>query len=226
MLQRLPAHPRTLMLALMKADDETFDPIWALSRHMPFLWMLFSIHDWREAAAAYFGGLQAALAEIDEGEEIVFGLFQQFRERTAARRIYWRSLCDWLQERLFPDRPPPNGELNIARCCPAFLEQQIESLEQALQGRHDAEEKWPEHFKIIGYLSAIDSKHRYLHLNPAYRPVRCGPFVAAHLSLNRVAPTESLIYELRLLRAFDREWFDHVYAIALTLGLAHRSLES
>ncbi len=225
-LQRLPAHPRTLMLALMKADDETFEPTWALSRHMPFLWMLFSIHDWREAAAAYFGGLQVVLAEIDEGGEIVFGLFQQFRERAAARRIYWRSLCDWLQERLFPDRPLQNGELNIARRCPAFLEQQIEPLEQALQGRHDAEEKWPERSEIIGYLPAIDPKRRYLHLNPAYHPVRCSPFVAAHLSLNRVAPTESLIYELRLLRTFDREWFDHVYAIALTLGLAHQPPES
>jgi len=221
-LQRLPAHPRALMLALMKADDETFEPIWALSRQMPFLWMLLFIHDWREAAAAYFGGLQSALAEIDEGGEIVFGLFQRFGERAAARRIYWRSLCDWLQERLFPDRPLPNGELNIARRCPAFLEQQIEPLEQALQGRHDAEERWPEGYEIIGYLSAIDPKHRYLHLNSIYRAVRCSPFVAAHLSLNRVAPTESLIYELRLLRTFDREWFDHVYAIALTLGLAHR----
>ncbi len=219
-LQRLPVHPRTLMLALMRADDETFEPTWALSRQMPFLWMLFSIHDWREAAAAYFGGLQSALAEIDEGGEIVFGLFQQFRERAAARRIYWRSLCDWLQERLFPDRSLPNGELNMARRCPAFLEQQIDRAEPELQGRHDAEERWPEGSEVIGYLSAIHPGRRYLHLNPIYRPVRCGPFVAAHLSLNRIAPTESLIYELRLLRAFDRAWFDHVYAIALTLGLA------
>ena len=79
---------------------------------------------------------------------------------------------------------------------------------------------------VSGQTLAIDPKRRYLHLNPAYRPVRCSPFVAAHLSLNRVAPTESLIYELRLLRTFDREWFDHVYAIALTLGLAHRPPES
>ena len=130
------------------------------------------------------------------------------------------------QPRWRPHNHNSNGELNIARRCPAFLEQQIEPLEQALQGRHDAEEKWPESSEIIGYLSAIDPKHRYLHLNPAYRPVRCGPFVAAHLSLNRIAPTESLIYELRLLRMFDREWFDQVYAIALTLGLAHRPPES
>ena len=69
-------------------------------------------------------------------------------------------------------------------------------------------------------------KYRYLHLDPFYRPVRCAPFVAAYLSLNGIVPTEQLIYELRLLRAFDREWFDTIYAIALTLGLAHRPLES
>jgi hypothetical protein len=56
--------------------------------------------------------------------------------------------------------------------------------------------------------------------------VRCAPFVTAHLSLNGIAPTERLICELRLLRAFDREWFDNVYAIALTLGLAQQSPES
>ena len=66
----------------------------------------------------------------------------------------------------------------------------------------------------------------YAHLNPEYRPVRYAPFIAAHLSLNGIAPSERLIYELRLLRAFDREWFDSVHAVALTLGLAQRPLES
>ncbi|MDQ5908335.1 MAG: hypothetical protein QG599_426 [Pseudomonadota bacterium] len=138
-----------------------------------------------------------------------------------------RNLCDWIQERLFSDQKlPGNSELNIARRCPSFLEQQIESREQELQGRHDAEEKWPESAGIIGFLPGIDVKRRYLPLNPVFRSVRCAPFVAAHLSLQGIVPTESLIHELQLLRVFDRDWFDNVYAIALTLGLAHRPLES
>jgi hypothetical protein len=226
-LRRLPAYPRTLALALLKADDGAFESVWSLSKQMPFLWLLLSVTDWREVMTPYFGLLRTALAEMDAGEELVFSLFQGFRERASARRIYWRPLCDWLQERLFPDQElPRNSELNIARRCPTWLEQQIEPMEQELQGRHDAEEKWPESAEIISFISDIDPKRRYLHLNPAFRSVRCAPFVAAHLSLQGMIPDESLIYELRLLRIFDRDWFDNVYAIALTLGLANRPLES
>lgn len=230
-LRCLPKHPRALALALLKADEQTFETVWSLSRLMPFLWTLLAVNDWRETATAYFGGLQTTLAEVDAGEEIVFDLFQSFRERTSARRSYWRPLCDWLQERLFPNQPlPRNSELTVARRCPSFLEQQIESsLERELMGRHDAEEKWPESHEITDWMGRMDSwmkQYRYLHLESFYRPVRCAPFVAAHLSLHGIAPTERLICELRLLRAFDREWFDSVYAVALTLGLARQTLES
>jgi len=226
MLRRLPTHPRTLALAVFKADDETFDPVWSLSRQMPFLWILLAVNDWREAATAYFGGLQATLAEMEGGAEMVFGWFQNFRKRATNRRAYWRPLCDWLQELLFPEQPLKGSELSMARCYPSCLEQQIVLMEQELQGRHVSGEKWPESFEIMSRQQDIAPEYRYVHLDPFYQPVRCAPFVTAHLSLNGIAPSERLIYELRLLRAFDREWFDSVYAIALTLGLAQRPLEA
>jgi hypothetical protein len=226
MLRRLPAHPRTVALALFKADDETFNPVWSLSRQMPFLWILLAVNDWREAATAYFRGLQATLTEIEGGAEMIFGLFQEFRERATNRRAYWRPLCDWLQELLFPEQPLKGSELSMARCYPSCLEQQIVLMEQELQGRHVSGEKWPESFEIMSRQQDIAPEYRYVHLDPFYQPVRCAPFVTAHLSLNGIAPSERLIYELRLLRAFDSEWFDSVYAIALTLGLAQRPLET
>ncbi len=225
-LRRLPAYPRTLALALFKADDETFEPVWSLSRQMPFLWVLLAVNDWREAATAYFRGLQATLAEMEGGAEMIFGLLQGFRERASARRPYWRPLCDWLQELLFPEQPLKGSELSMARCYPSCLEQQIALMEQELQGRHVSGEKWPESVEVMGWRREIAPKYHYDRLDPFYRPVRCAPFVAAHLSLNSITPNERLIYELRLLRAFDREWFDNVYAIALTLGLAQRPLEA
>lgn len=226
-LRCLPTYPRTLALALLTAEDQTFETVWSLSRQMPFLWALLAINDWREAATVCFGGLQATLAEMEGGVEIAFDPFQKFRERASARRPYWRPLCDWLQERVFPDKKlSKTSELRVARCCPAFLEQQIEPLEQELQGRHDSEEKWPESVEVMDWRRHIAPRYCYAHLDPFYQPVRCAPFVAAHLSLNGIAPDERSIHELRLLRAFDREWFDSVYAIALTLGLAKRPLES
>ena len=158
--------------------------------------------------------------------EFVFELFQSFRERASARRSYWRPLCDWLQELLFPEQPLKNSELSMARCYPSCLEQQIALMEQELQGRHVSGEKWPESFEMMSRRQDIAPKYRYAHLDPFYQPVRCAPFIAAHLSLNGITPNERLIYELRLLRAFDREWFDNIYAIALTLGLAQRPLEA
>jgi hypothetical protein len=225
-LRRLPAYPRTLALALFKADDETFEPVWSLSRQMPFLWVLLVVNTWREAATVYFGGLKATLTEMEVGAEMIFGLFQGFRERASARRPYWRPLCDWLQEQLFPDQSLKKSELNMARRCPSILEQRIELLEQELQRRHDSEEKWPESVEVMGWRRDIAPKYRYDRLASFYQPVRCAPFIAAYLSLNGITPNERLIYELRLLRAFDREWFDNVHAIALTLGLAQRPLEA
>ena len=225
-LCHLVTHPRTLTLALLKADDETFEPMWALSRQMPFWWALLAINDWWEAAITYFGGLQTTLAEIDAGGEIVFNLFQRFRERVSARRIYWRALCDWLQERLFPSQPlPKNSELSMAQRFPVFLKQQIETAELELMSRHDAEEKWPEGSEVMSRLKDLAPKYHYHHLGSFYRPVRCAPFVAAHFSLKGITPPGALVYQLRLLRAFDRDWFDTVYAIALTLGLAALPLE-
>lgn len=225
-LRRLPAYPRTLALALFKTDDETFEPVWSLSRQMPFLWVLLAANDWREAATAYFGGLQVTLAEVVTDRKFVFELFQSFRERASARRSYWRPLCDWLQELLFPTQSLKSSELSMARCYPSCLEQQIVLMEQELQGRHVSGEKWPESFEMISRRQDIAPEYRYAHLDPFYQPVRCAPFIAAHLSLNGITPNERLIYELRLLRAFDREWFDNIYAIALTLGLAQRPLEA
>ena len=180
-LRRLAVHPRTLALALIESDDETFEPMWALSRQMPFLWTLLAINDWRDAAVAYFSGLQITLDDVDASGEIVFDLFRGFRERASARHIYWRALCDWLQKRLFPNRSlPKNSELSMARQFPAFLEQQIGTAEQGLMGRHDAEEKWPESVEVMGRLQSIAPKYRYDHLGSFYRSVRCAPRTARH----------------------------------------------
>lgn len=53
-LCRLAIRPRTLALALMKADDETFEPMWALSRQMPFWWTLLAVNDWRSGDGLFW----------------------------------------------------------------------------------------------------------------------------------------------------------------------------
>jgi hypothetical protein len=62
---------------------------------------------------------------------------------------------------------------------------------------------------------------RFALLGEPFRPVRCAPFVAANAALLASGFLDGrLVLELRLLRAFDAEWFDTACAFALTLGLA------
>lgn len=222
-LCRLVAHPRTLVQALFRVEEQSFDAVWSLSTQMPFLWILVPITDWLEAATRYFGGLDKTLCEIDGGEEIVYGLFQGFRERASVRRLFFRPLCDWLQEWLFPLRIlPSSSELKMARMYSAFLEQEIGREEQALMSRHDADERWPTGDEVIAHMDQVDQwmqVYHYAHLAEFYRPVRCAPFVCASWSLHGIEVTEQPIYQMRILRGFDREWFDRVHAIALTIGL-------
>jgi hypothetical protein len=255
-LTRLVSYPQTLALALLKADDELFDCVWTLAEQLPFSWSLLSVSCWAEAATLYFQSLRTALGDIDTNGDIVFGVFQQFRERTSLRREYWSALCDWLQQRIFKDKPLQSSPLQLARQVPAFFDEQIDEAERELQSRHDAEEHWPKSDEIMQRVdhNFVDLKYQYQRLSTlnrtdrCLRSVRCAPFVAANLSINSIVSsdclisefqqtepinlfqlsiiTDNLIYELRLLRAFDSEWFDAVYAISLTLELSRLPLES
>jgi hypothetical protein len=253
----LVSHPQTLALALLKADDDLFDCVWSLAEQLPFSWSLLSANCWQNAAKLHIQSLQSALGEIDANGDIVFGIFQQFRERACSRREYWSSLCDWLHKSVFKDKPLQNSPLLIARKLPSFFDEQIIQAEQELQGRHDAEEQWPQSPEVLERIEILDEWHQYQHLQPMFRSVRCAPFLASRLSvkgaltnqgkespklsandwinldnqmsylqsLHSYLITENLIYELRLLRAFDPDWFDTVYAIALTIELSKLPLE-
>lgn len=250
-LTRLVGYPQTLALALLKSDDELFDCVWNLAEQLPFSWSFLSAYCWQEATSLYIHSLQNALGEIDINGDIVFGIFQKFRERACSRRQYWSSLCDWLQERTFIDKPIQSSPLIISRRLPSFFDEQIANTEQELQSRHDADEHWPPSQEVFDRLELLNEWHQYQHLAPIYRSVRCAPFLASRLSIKGILSnagttvpnitednltnlqslqaylvTENLIYELRLLRAFDPDWFDTVNAIALTIELSKLPVET
>jgi hypothetical protein len=226
-LKYLSSHPPALALALFKSDEETFDQVWSLSEQMPFSWSLISANIWLDAAQRYFGSLRKALASIESAEDIVWSMFKAFRERTTNHRDSWKPLCDWLQEQLFPKMPTEGGSLlKLARLADGnFLKELIPRAEQDLQSRHDANELWPQSQEVMQYCDNIQSKYHYKQYNINFRPVRCAPFVAAQLSLQGIQPSPLLIYQLRLIRAFDAKWFFEIYGIALALGLAALSQE-
>lgn len=221
-LTHLVAYPAALALLLLKSNDDNFNRIWSLSEQMPFSWSLIPAKTWVEAANLYYSTLRNSLITFDWGEQAVIDRFKQFYERIRQQRPSWLPLGDWLQRHLFP-RTPINGSSLYwqAKLNPAQLKEIIWTNEQNLQGRHHADEQWPTSNEVMKLVNNLEEIYRYPHLNKLFRPVRCAPFVAAHICLTNTEPSPLLVYELRLIRAFDPDWFFETYSVAIALGLAN-----
>lgn len=222
-MTHLVAQPATLALLLLRSNDDNFNRVWSLSEQMPFSWSLIPARTWAEAANLYYGTLRNSLAVFDWGEQAVIDGFKQFYERICQQRSSWLPLGDWLREQLFP-KAPINGNSLLWQARlkgDAQLKETIRQYEEGLQERHGADEQWPISSEVMSLANQLEENHRYQHLRSPFRPVRCAPFVAAHICLTGIEPSPLLVYELRLIRAFDPEWFFKTYSVAIALGLAN-----
>jgi hypothetical protein len=224
LFQHLVHAPEAMILALLKSTDEEFDLVWSLAEQLPFSWHLVPITGWLSAAERHFGALREGLADYDLDGAILWGMFRELRQRVTSRQPFFKSVCDWIGERLFPDRQLENSELAIACHHGSMLTVLIREQEQALQARHDAAEWYPVGPQVMEWVRQpnFPARFRYDRIAQPFRPVRCAPFVAAQISLHSQDSSEDLLLELRQLRDFDQEWFDHAFALALCLGLAQR----
>lgn len=213
-----------MVLALLKSADEEFDLVWSLSDQLPFSWNLVPVTSWLLAAERYFDALRAGLDGFDPDGRLLEGMFKEFRQRVTSRQPFFKSVCDWVGEQIFPGHRLDNSELAMARYQEAFLRDLIQERERELQGRHNAEERYPDAPNVMELTEEpnFPEQFRYRHLHHFYRPVRCAPFVAAQISLHAQDYSEALLFELRQLRDFDPDWFDNTFALALCLGLARR----
>jgi hypothetical protein len=216
--------PEAMIVALLKSTDEEFDLVWSLAERLPFSWHLMPVIGWLLAAERHFGALRAGLAAFDPDSALLWGLFRDFRDRVTSHQPFFKSVCDWIGRQLFPDRPLENSELAMARHHPSMLTTLMQEHEQALQARHDADERYPDGPCVMERTRQphFPPSWRYERLAQPFRPVRCAPFAAAQLSLDAEQGSEELLLELRQLRDFDPEWFDNAFACALCLGLAQR----
>lgn len=244
LLPALARSPEAMALALILSSEDQFESVWSLAYQLPFSWHLLPIRSWRAAIERYFDWLRIVLKDVDTEGSMLLGIFEKFRQRVVSRQAFFTPLCDWIQKSLFPQSIINGSELGLARTLPSFFEEKIKSSEQDLQGRRIQDEKWTPGPTVLQMAALPDfpENRRYLNLNTSYRAVRCAPFVAARFSLQGLrqaeqytgagawfanyiglqtnACSEELLFELRQLRDFDREWFDEVFAIALCLGLA------
>ena len=230
-LRHLVRHPETLAMAALMADDERFRPLMAFADEMPFAWGLLPVEAWQKATLRYFDHLRESLAAVESGEEICFAAFERFRERAMGARPYFKSLCDWLQEQAFPGRGMKNSGLQVVRALQTdYVTELVENEIKLLLARHDADEYWPAWQGITDLADSglLSTEFRFSTVTGFQRPVRCGPFVAAAIALGgnqQRPPSHELVYQLRVIRGFDTEWFDSAYELGLTLGLARGEWE-
>ena len=213
--------PEAMVMALLWSTDEEFGQIWSLADQLPFSWYLVPVTHWLQASKRYFDSRRAGLADHDW---LLEKRFKEFRQCVTSLQPFFRSVCDWIGEQIFPDLRLDSSELALARAQETMLVSFIQEHEQALQARHDSEERYPpgpDVMELTEYPS-FPKQFLYDHLSHHYRPVRCAPFVAAQISLNAEEYSEAFLFELRQLRDFDPDWFDNAFALALCLGLAHR----
>lgn len=221
--------PQTLALTLLKAGEDDFDSVWSLAAVMPFAWFLVPRSCWAAAAKAHLGSLRKALADIEQRESILWDTFEGFRHRSSSRLRCFGILCDWLQEVLFDDRPLLDQTLRIARLHPEQIAYLLKLREPELQSRHGADEQWPQGPRVMEQVWRLPAEQRFETRYAPYRSVLCAPFVAAHSFLTDHEYSESVVFELRRLRAFDIDWFDEVLTIQMSRGLTgaepHRGQE-
>lgn len=214
--------PRAMIMALLKSTDENFNAVWTLSDQLPFSWYLSPVKAWLVSAKNYFNAMQNALSELENGDDLLWQSFLSFREKLTVRRPYFRQICDWICPVVFPGKVLENSELALAQSAPEFFAQLIRAEEEAFQGRHDSNELFPDGPQTMRWTECetYPSAYAYSGMAEHYRPVRCAPFVAAHISLYGGDYDEELLFEIRRIRAFDRDWFKAAFAYALCLGLS------
>lgn len=139
-----------------------------------------------KATEGHFNTLRDALGDHDPEGALLHGMFREFRQRVTSRQPFFKSVCDWIGERVFPDQPLENSELAMARHHESMLIDLIQQQEQALQARHDADAQYPNGPHVMKRAVPLDflQSFQYDRLSYPYRPVRCAPFVAAQISLD------------------------------------------
>jgi hypothetical protein len=216
--------PEAMVLALLKSSDEEFELVWSLAEQLPFAWHLVSVSSWLQAAERLFSALSDGLSGYDPQGALLQDMFGGFRQRVTSHQPFFKSVCDWIGERLFPGYQIIGSELALARHDESMLIAFIQQQEKELQARHDANQRFPDGPRVMQRATLPDFLQvlQFDRLSYPFRPVRYAPFVAAQISLDAQNYPEPLLFELRQLREFDSEWFDNAFASALCLGLARR----
>lgn len=209
--------PDAAVKALFQARDAGhFDVIWDGLEDLPFLWKLVPVRSWLQAARAYRDFVRASLAEmsapsLDPGR-LAGETIRQVIEWAARRSLH----LGWLRL-LLPDVFGQEADTPVI----ALDEQKQMLLRQP--GR------WPECSQELEALldeRRVPEQLRDLADLPYRHSVLNAPALAAAAAVDGHVLDDHLIIELRRIRAFDEDWFEHAHAQAFMQILHTRFTEN
>lgn len=217
-IKAIARFPDAAVKALFQARDaEHFDVIWDGLEDLPFLWKLVPVRSWLRAAREYRDCVLTKLAML--------GSSSLEPDRMASERI--RNVLEWATQRslhlgwlrlLLQDVLGQKVEMPVLE----FDKQEQSLLRQS--GR------WPE-WRYPQELDALLDEHRVprqfrVLAAPSYQhSVLNAPVLAAAAAVDGHKFDDQLILELRRMRAFDEDWFEHAHAHAFRYILDRRVQE-
>lgn len=218
-IRALARDPDAAVKALFQARRrEHFDVIWDGLEDLPFAWKLVPVRCWVRAARDYRDSVVSALAgmELDalDPEALAREQLGKVIGWAEGRSLYLGWLRLLLHEVLGETPRPPE----VAH-------------KDRLQVLLRREEIWPQ-WRYPEKLEALLDQHQV----PAECRVHNGldhqhavlnaPILAAAAAVDGHAFDDALIFELRRMRAFDEDWFEHAHAQAFFTLLNMRCTEN
>jgi hypothetical protein len=222
--------PRVQAMALIRSNEAQFGQVWNLAHQLPFSWHLLPANFWCMAAFDHFGTLRKTLENHGLDTRLAYEQFKSFKQLASRRQPFIEAISDWIRIGLFPflAYPPEADELAsmlaLAMNNRQALLNRLEEAMQNLQGRQDEGAQWPMGHTILELSHLLPQLQRYPNQPQYRRPVLCAPFLAVHLNLNDITCSDDLLFDMRKLREFDREWFDEAFNLELCLQLANLPL--
>lgn len=227
---RIISSPHAAVMALLGVPDTSmFSSVWSLLEELPFLWSLLPVKDWvmtgQRFESALRGQLEGYPGDVDASVRKALSLFL---EEAPKRQSGFETLAELVRVGVLKDEIESTQYLKMV-VSPAgrrTLRNSLESAQQDLLHAH-TEDKWPagESFNdwIKGAGSLPDEMKPLWYAEPAgtrYRiPVLNAPAVAAIAAACGINVERSLIYEIRHLRSFDEQWFNHAYSCMLAIAI-------
>jgi hypothetical protein len=210
--------PDALALAMLLVNRQSFDPIWAKLERLPMMWHTVPLESWIKALKTIRETLAppAAKATALPIQELMRHYCAPLLdvERPALACV---AECACAEVDGLPAGLP--SMVQLARCS-GVLEGWLEPSRQKLLQLH-ADDQWPHKPSADALLAQLGLKRDELGpawieaRHPERRTALNAPAVAAAASVfGRHFQDPRPVIELRLIRAFDTDWFDIAYTVA------------